>query len=213
MFFPLVLIFIVIPVVELWVLIRVGEVLGTWSTVALVLLTAVVGVSLVRSQGVSTLMAAQEKLSRGEAPTGELVEGIMLAMAGVLLLIPGFVTDFIGLLLLSPFTRKPLAKLAFKRMQLKVVNGAGQGPFGQGPFGQGPFGQGPFGQDPFNHKPHGRDNYDGGNTFEGDFERTDERDARKRLDNQPFYSEDGDAERGDTGRGDAGRGPQGNDRQ
>lgn len=99
------IIFVLIPVVELSVLIRVGEVLGSWNTVALVILTAVVGVSLVRSQGLSTLMSVQKKLAAGEAPGQEIVEGMMLAMAGILLLIPGFVTDLIGLILLTPITR------------------------------------------------------------------------------------------------------------
>lgn len=87
----------------------------------------------------------------------------MLAMAGLLLLIPGFVTDFIGLLLLTPFTRKPVAKVLYKRMQIKVANQnhfklalakvAGQDP--RSPFGQDP--RSPFGQDQ-------------GNTFDGDYE-------------------------------------------
>lgn len=169
MFFILLLIFVVVPVMELSVLIRVGEVLGSWTTVALVIFTAVVGVSLVRSQGVSTLMQVQQKLARGEAPGQEIVEGMMLAVAGLLLLIPGFVTDFIGLVLLTPFTRIPVAKFFYQRMQLKVQAnggfqsgfGAGFGP-GMGPQGQNPFGQG--GQSPF----------DQGNTFDGDFERKDD---------------------------------------
>ncbi|MEZ9595100.1 FxsA family protein [Shewanella sp. 10N.261.52.F9] len=169
MFFILLLIFVVVPVMELSVLIRVGEVLGSWTTVALVIFTAVVGVSLVRSQGVSTLMQVQQKLARGEAPGQEIVEGMMLAVAGLLLLIPGFVTDFIGLVLLTPFTRIPVAKFFYQRMQLKVQAnggfqsgfGAGFGP-GMGSQGQNPFGQG--GQSPF----------DQGNTFDGDFERKDD---------------------------------------
>ena len=176
MLFILFLIFVLIPVVELSVLIRVGEALGTWTTVGLVLITAVVGVSLVRSQGLSTLMSVQQKLARGEAPGQEIVEGMMLAMAGVLLLIPGFVTDFIGLLLLTPLTRTPIAAVIYKRMQLNVVARGGFG--GQGPGGQGsqnPFGQqGPFDQNspfnrgnPFEHRE--KDDHQG-NTFEGDFE-------------------------------------------
>ena len=149
MFFILLLIFVLIPVVELNVLIEVASAIGSWTTVGLVLFTAVVGVSLVRSQGLSTLMTVQQKLARGEAPGQEIVEGMMLAAAGVLLLIPGFVTDFIGLILLTPFTRAPIAKFLYKRMQLRMVTHggfkAGFGP-GQGPFGQsGPFG----GQNPF----------------------------------------------------------------
>ncbi|NKF49163.1 FxsA family protein [Shewanella sp. WXL01] len=159
MFFFFILLFVVIPVVELNVLIQVGEVLGSWTTVGLVFFTAIVGVSLVRSQGISTLMTAQQKMAQGEAPGQEIAEAMMLAMAGVLLLIPGFVTDFVGLLLLTPITRAPIASFVFKRMKLKVMsNSQFRGGFGpQGPFQQGPFEQG----NPF----------DQGNTFDGDFER------------------------------------------
>lgn len=111
MFFIFLLFFVVIPVIELNVLIQVGDVLGSWTTIGLVFFTAIVGVSLVRSQGISTLMNAQQKMAKGEAPGQEIAEAMMLAMAGVLLLIPGFVTDFVGLLLLTPFTRAPLPPL------------------------------------------------------------------------------------------------------
>ncbi|MGL5046300.1 MAG: FxsA family protein [Shewanella sp.] len=168
MFFIIFLLFVLIPIMELSVLISVGEVFGTWTTLGLVLFTAVVGVSLVRSQGLSTLMQVQQKLARGEAPGQEIVEGMMLAMAGILLLFPGFVTDVFGLLLLTPFTRRPIAALLFKRMQLRGVAGL-QGTMHSGFHpGQGPFGsqaQDPFGQAPFDDSAK-KD----GNVFEGDFE-------------------------------------------
>ncbi len=161
MLLVLFLVFILVPAIELSVLISVGDVFGPLNTVALVFLTAIVGVSLVRSQGLSTLMSVQSKLERGEAPGKEIVEGMMLAAAGLLLLFPGFVTDLIGLLLLTPFTRSPIASYIFKRMQMRVVAGGGfQGQAGQNPFGQQGFGQNPFDQ--------GRND---GNTFDGDFER------------------------------------------
>jgi UPF0716 protein FxsA len=159
----LLLLFVLIPVIELSVLIEVGDAIGALSTVALVFLTAIVGVSLVRSQGLSTLMQVQQKLARGEAPGKEIVEGMMLAAAGVLLLIPGFVTDFIGLLLLTPFTRSPIAAFLFKRMQLRVkTSGGGLGGLGGQGFGgfQSRSGQNPFKED--------------GNVFDADFERKDE---------------------------------------
>ncbi|MGS0692123.1 FxsA family protein [Shewanella sp. 30m-9] len=179
MFFILLLIFVLVPVMELSVLIRVGEVLGSWTTVALVIFTAVVGVSLVRTQGISTLMQVQQKLARGEAPGQEIVEGMMLAVAGLLLLIPGFVTDFLGLVLLTPFMRIPVARFFYKRMQLKVqANGGFQSGFGPGfGAGMGPQGQNPF-EHPFENKG-GQSPFDQGNTFDGDFERkTDPSDKR-----------------------------------
>ncbi|MCL1091900.1 FxsA family protein [Shewanella profunda] len=175
------LLFVLIPVVELSVLIRVGEVLGTWTTIGLVLFTAVLGVSLVRSQGISTLMQVQQKLTRGEAPGQEIVEGMMLAMAGVLLVIPGFVTDFIGLLLLTPLTRRPIAALVFKRMQLRVVaglHGGMKGNFSAGPFGQHTQGQGPE-SNPFGQSPFEQDKPTEGNIYEGDFEHKDDPSDKK----------------------------------
>lgn len=178
MFLILFLSFVLIPVIELSVLIRVGTILGTWTTIGLVLFTAVLGVSLVRSQGLSTLMQMQQKLARGEAPGQEIVEGMMLAMAGVLLLIPGFVTDFVGLLLLTPLTRRPIAALLFKRLQLRVVAGLRGGMHGG--FSSGPFGPHSGSQsNPFGHNPYGQDKHTDGNVYEGDFEhRADPRDKR-----------------------------------
>ncbi len=97
-------------------------------------------------------MSVQKKLAAGEAPGQEIVEGMMLAMAGILLLIPGFVTDLIGLILLTPITRAPLARYFYQRMQLKVVAGA----------------QFRAGANPF-EPPHQRGQ--GGDVFEGEFER------------------------------------------
>ncbi|MCJ8303228.1 FxsA family protein [Shewanella sp.] len=168
MFFILLVIFVLVPVIELNVLISVGESLGSWTTVGLVFFTAIVGVSLVRSQGISTLMQVQEKLAKGEAPGQEIVEGMMLAVAGLLLLIPGFVTDFIGLVLLTPFTRIPVAGFLYKRMQVKVAaNGGFQAGFGPGGPNQGgnPFANQGQGQGPSQGR-----NPEGGDTFDGDFE-------------------------------------------
>lgn len=183
MFFILLIIFVLIPVIELNVLIRVGETLGSWTTVGLVIFTAVVGVSLVRSQGIHTLMQVQQKLARGEAPGQEIVEGMMLAMAGLLLLIPGFVTDFIGLLLLTPLTRAPIAAFLYKRMQVKVSQQGGfHGQFGQGPFGSNGAagGRSPFDRSPFDEQ---------GNTFDGDYERkpdpSDKLDEERQLGDKP----------------------------
>ncbi|MEL4472808.1 FxsA family protein [Shewanella algae] len=178
------IIFVLIPVVELSVLIRVGEVLGSWNTVALVILTAVVGVSLVRSQGLSTLMSVQKKLAAGEAPGQEIVEGMMLAMAGILLLIPGFVTDLIGLILLTPITRAPLARYFYQRMQLKVVAGA----------------QFRAGANPF-ETPHQRGQ--GGDVFEGEFERkadpSDKRPESHQLDGRSHQLEEDSPQRSENG--------------
>ena len=127
MFIVLFLIFVVVPVVEISILIEVGEQLGMLPTVALVILTAAIGATLVRSQGLQTLMAAQQKIQQGQQPGQEMIEGLMLAISGVLLVTPGFATDALGLLVLMPFTRKPIANYLLTKM---VKSGAGQNPFG-----------------------------------------------------------------------------------
>jgi len=135
--FALFLIFIIVPIIEISILIQVGEQLGAFPTIALVILTAAIGASLVRSQGLQTLLTAQQKIQQGEQPAQEVIEGIMLAVAGVLLVTPGFATDILGLLVLTPFTRKPLANYFLSRLVLKGMSGAQQGgqPFNAG-FGQ-----------------------------------------------------------------------------
>ena len=96
------LLFILVPVVEMLVLIQVGGQIGGLTTVALVFLTAVVGIALIRKQGLQTSLKAQEKMRRGELPASEVAEGAMLVFAGICLLIPGFVTDVLGGVMLIP---------------------------------------------------------------------------------------------------------------
>jgi len=96
------LFFLLVPLVEIYVLIQVGSVIGALPTVILVVLTAVIGVGLLRSQGLRTWMRAQEQLARGLLPAVELLEGMLLMLAGAFLLTPGFVTDTLGFLLLVP---------------------------------------------------------------------------------------------------------------
>ncbi len=96
------IIFVLTPLIEIWLFLRVGEWIGTWSTLACVILTAFIGVSLLRWQGVSTLLRARSKLASNELPAREIGEGILLAIAGAVLLTPGFLTDAVGFLLLIP---------------------------------------------------------------------------------------------------------------
>ena len=131
MFLILFVIFILIPVIEITVLIEVGDQLGAFPTVALVILTAAIGASLVRSQGLQTLMSAQKKIQQGQQPGQEVIEGVMLALAGIMLVTPGFVTDFLGLVLLLPFSRQFFARKLLERIIIKNMANQGQ-PFGQG---------------------------------------------------------------------------------
>lgn len=115
----LLILFIVVPIAEMWVLIKVGGVIGALNTIALVLLTAVVGVALLRQQGFKTLLRAGRKMDSGELPARELVEAVFLAVGGVLLLTPGFITDTIGLCCLIPGIRHVI--IGWGLRHIKVV--------------------------------------------------------------------------------------------
>lgn len=112
------LLFIIVPIIEITLLINVGQAIGAWNTVGLVLLSAFVGVNMLRYQGLSTLARAQQRMQTGELPGREMVEGIVLAVGGALLLTPGFVTDVIGFLCLIPYTRQRFAGLLFSRFSV-----------------------------------------------------------------------------------------------
>ncbi len=104
------LLFLVIPLVEIYLLIQVGSVIGTWSTIALVVGTALLGAVLVRSQGFSTIVRVRGQLDRGELPALEIFEGLFLLVAGALLLTPGFFTDAVGFACLTPPLRRALIR-------------------------------------------------------------------------------------------------------
>ena len=97
--------FIVMPIVEMWLLIEVGSHIGAFNTIGLVVLTAFVGVMLLKRQGMHTLLRARSRLSQGEIPAREMIDGLFLGVAGALLLTPGFVTDIVGFACLIPGTR------------------------------------------------------------------------------------------------------------
>ena len=106
MFRILLLLFLIVPITEIYLLIQVGGILGVWPTVFLVVFTAVLGAWLLRIQGFSTLKRVQASLSRGEIPAIEMLGGILLLLSGALLLTPGFFTDTIGFLMLIPVLRR-----------------------------------------------------------------------------------------------------------
>ena len=112
--------FILFPVIEMVVLIEVGSAIGALNTVALVLLGAFIGLQVLRQQGFSTIVKARYKMAAGELPAMEMVEGFMIALGGLLLMLPGFVTDFMGALLLVPPCRKWLIKRMIASGRWKV---------------------------------------------------------------------------------------------
>lgn len=105
----LLLLFVLVPIGEIWLLIEVGRLVGAGWTVVLVVLTAVIGAALVRIQGLATLARVRAALAAGALPATELIEGAGILVAGVLLLTPGFITDCAGFALLFPPLRRSLA--------------------------------------------------------------------------------------------------------
>ncbi|MBN1377756.1 MAG: FxsA family protein [Gammaproteobacteria bacterium] len=102
--------FIVVPIVEMYVLLQVGSVIGAIPTIAMVVFTAMLGSVIIRIQGLATFLRFREKTLRGEMPAEEMLTGMALLVAGALLLTPGFVTDAVGFLLLVPAVRRYLLK-------------------------------------------------------------------------------------------------------
>ncbi|MDX2465440.1 MAG: FxsA family protein [Porticoccus sp.] len=118
----LLLVFVAMPIVEMWLLITIGREIGAWPTIGLVLLTAVVGFSLLRQQGFAMLFRVRQKIDAGELPAVEMVEAIILAVCGVLLVTPGFVTDVVGFAGLMPSLRRTVVS-----KMVSKVNVAGHG--------------------------------------------------------------------------------------
>lgn len=111
-FQSLFLLFLLVPLVEIYILIQVGEWVGALPTLLLVVLTALVGASLVRMQGISTFMQVQANLAQGHMPAIALLEGVVILCAGALLLTPGFVTDAVGFAcLVPPWRRRGINRL------------------------------------------------------------------------------------------------------
>ncbi len=133
--------FLVVPLVEIYFLIQVGDVIGAGWTIALVVATALLGAALVRAQGFTTVNRVRSQLDRGELPAVEIFEGLFLLVAGALLLTPGFVTDAIGFACLTPPLRRAIIRhmLTNGVIQGSVTSshgGAGSGQ-GRGPAGSG----------------------------------------------------------------------------
>ncbi len=115
--------FIAMPIVEIFLLIKVGSSIGALLTIGIVILTAVIGTWMLRAQGLSTMNKARSKMSGGQIPAFEMMEGLALGVGGALLLTPGFVTDAIGFACLIPFTRRLLVNALSKRVTVGSVAG------------------------------------------------------------------------------------------
>lgn len=107
----LVVLFVIVFGLELWGLITVGSLIGGWNTVFLVILTGLFGAWMAKQQGVQVFRMVQFQLARGQMPTETLIDGALVLIGGILLLLPGFFSDVIGLIFLIPYTRMILRHL------------------------------------------------------------------------------------------------------
>ena len=123
MFGKLFLLFVLVPAAEIYLLVKVGSAIGPFATIALVILTALAGAHLARLQGMSTMLRIRENLNQGFMPAEELLDGVLIFLAGMVLLTPGFLTDIAGLLILLPGPRN-----VFKRWLRKKFDEWRQNP-------------------------------------------------------------------------------------
>jgi len=118
------LLFLAIPIVEIYLLIQVGSIIGVFPTILMVVGTAVLGAFLLRQQGLSTLTRFQNNMAQGQLPAMEILEGIILLVGGALLMTPGFFTDTIGFLCLLPFSRRAIVHVLVRHSIVKVTGAA-----------------------------------------------------------------------------------------
>lgn len=147
--------------IEIWSIIKMSEYIGGWATFVLLVAGFFFGLQLMRAQGINAMIKANQAAQSAQSPLGPIAEGIVKAFAGILLIIPGFFSDVIALLILLPFVRKGFARYLSKKGQFQGFATGGFGPGGFGAFGQSPFGKG-FG------KPSANDDFAGGNVYDHD---------------------------------------------
>jgi UPF0716 protein FxsA len=124
----LLLVFVGVPILEIVLFIKVGGAIGALPTVLLIIASAVIGVAVVRRQGVSALDRLQRSLETGADPTGPIVHGALILIAGILLLVPGFFTDALGVLLLIPAVRERLIRRGAARFTVRATGFARRTP-------------------------------------------------------------------------------------
>ena len=122
MLLKLFLAFTIIPIIEIYLLIEIGSMFGALTAVTLVILTGFLGAFLARMQGLQTLYRIQESLREGRMPSGELLDALLIAIAGLVLLTPGFLTDSAGFLLLIPATRNAIKNWLRRQIELRYMS-------------------------------------------------------------------------------------------
>ena len=121
MLLPLVLLFIVVPIAELAVLIQVGQEIGVWWTIAILIADAIIGSILMRAQGRAAWRRFNEALAVGRVPTREVLDGALVMFGGLLMLTPGFITDILGFVLLIPPTRAAVRAVLVRRLAQRMT--------------------------------------------------------------------------------------------
>lgn len=123
----LALLFLVVPIFELYVIIQVAHAIGVFDTLGLLILDSIIGGWLMKREGLGVLRRLQTKLQGGELPSTELVDGFLILFGGALMLAPGFVTDILGILLLLPPVRAVVRRVLARRFKTVVLNRGGFG--------------------------------------------------------------------------------------
>ncbi|MBK1832991.1 FxsA family protein [Roseibacillus ishigakijimensis] len=132
MFGRLLLLFILVPVIELALFIQLGQVIGLPETLAIIIVTAILGAALTKSQGGKAIASFQQALAQGRMPHREILDGLLILIAGAVLLTPGFLTDTVGFLLLLPPVRAILRQILTEKLSHKVNVSVGGNPLHSG---------------------------------------------------------------------------------
>jgi len=114
----IILLIFIIPIIEIYLFIKVGSQIGAFNTISLIIITAVIGLYYAKYEGLNTLKSAVSQLVKNEIPINEIISGAALAFAALLMILPGFLTDVIGLLIIFPWTRK----IFLKKITIKKKN-------------------------------------------------------------------------------------------
>ncbi|NYE38067.1 UPF0716 protein FxsA [Nocardioides cavernae] len=128
--------FVVVPLVEIWAILQVGQLVGPWWTILLLVLDSMVGAWLIKREGGRAWRALRQALQDGRMPAREIADGALVLIGGTLMLSPGFVLDVLGILLILPFTRPVARRLLTTVVEKRLVATPAGGPFGAG-FGPG----------------------------------------------------------------------------
>lgn len=136
-FTRLLFLFIVVPLVELALLVKIGEIIGFWPTIGLVVVTGIIGASLAKAQGLRVFIKIRNELNAGRLPAAELLDGLLILVGGLVLLTPGLLTDLCGFALMVPAVRALLRKYLQKKFA-GMVQGSQTGFYYRGGFGKAP---------------------------------------------------------------------------